>query len=69
MSVWTDVNVSLPKSSACVIHAKRKDGHELKCYYHGDQMRWLTFYTGKKTSHFQDCCTLEFLHDVTHWSK
>ncbi len=67
MSNWINVETSLPKGAGDIVKVKRKNGDEIKAYYHRDSMIWLSYYCKEKTSQFQDYHTRRFLQDVTHW--
>jgi hypothetical protein len=65
---WIGVKEKLPLDS-WILRIKRANGDESKAYFHADKMVWLSYYTKDKLSHFQDCKSLEFLYDVTHWCE
>ena len=63
---WISVDERLPDDHE-VLKVRRKNGDEIKAYFHKDRATWVLFYCKGETSHFQDHKTLEFLFDVTHW--
>ncbi len=67
MTQWIRIEDDLPDGPGDIVIAKRKNGQEVKCYYHRDSMLWLSFYYKGTLSKFQDYKTLKFLDDVTHW--
>jgi hypothetical protein len=63
---WIKCSDRMPRYH-CILMTKTENGGVQKCYYHQDQMAWLSPYSKEKRSYFQDCNTMKWLHDVTHW--
>lgn len=64
---WISVKDKIPKESD-IFTCKRESGDTLKCYFHKDQMVWMTNYCkSHRLSYWQCKASKEWLYDVTHW--
>ncbi len=66
MTEWISVKENLPPCS-CILTVKRKNGDQIKAFFHSDKINWLYFY-GVKTDHFQDM-NGKWLHDVEYYKE
>jgi hypothetical protein len=66
MFEWISIKDDFPPGPYGIVKVRRKNGDEIKAFYHADAVAWVKFY-GVETSKFQCYDTYNFLFDVTHW--